>query len=124
MRHPRDRGSLDRREFLQRSAGAAFLLSGGGSLLAACSSEGDDAGGPGGTGTSTAPFELARRDNPVTLPLFDDNPAIASGMEPEDGPLKIYNWIDYLDKATLKKFGKEFGVKVELTIFNTMDEAV
>jgi spermidine/putrescine transport system substrate-binding protein len=124
MRHPRDRGGLDRREFLQRSAGAAFLLSGGGSLLAACSSEGGDAGGPGGTGTSTAPFELARRDNPVTLPLFDDNPAIASGMEPEGGPLKIYNWIDYLDKATLKKFGKEFGVKVQLTIFNTMDEAV
>jgi spermidine/putrescine transport system substrate-binding protein len=122
MPHPRDRHGFDRREFLQRSAGAALALSGGGSLLAACSSEGDGTGGP--TGTGAAPFELARRDNPVTLPLFDDNPAIASGMEPESGPLKIYNWIDYLDKATLKKFAKEFGVKTELTIFNTMDEAV
>jgi spermidine/putrescine transport system substrate-binding protein len=122
MRHPRERGSLDRREFLQRSAGAAIALSGGGSLLAACASEGD--GGAGPTGTGAAPFELARRDNPVTLPLFDDNPRIASNLEPEGGPLKIYNWIDYLDKKTVKKFGKEFGVKTEITTFNTMDEAV
>jgi spermidine/putrescine transport system substrate-binding protein len=78
----------------------------------------------GGTTTAKAPFELARRDNPVTLPLFDDNPPIESGLEPESGTLKIYNWIDYLDKATVKKFGKEFGVKTEITIFNTMDEAV
>jgi spermidine/putrescine transport system substrate-binding protein len=121
MRHPRDRGSLSRRQFLQRSAGAAIALSGGGSLLAACASEGDVTVG---TGTGAAPFELARQDNPVTLPLFDDNPAIAAGLEPEAGPLKIYNWIDYLDKKTIKKFAKEFGVETEITIFNTMDEAV
>ena len=121
MRHPRERGRLDRREFLQRSAGAAIALSGSSAFLAACSSEGGDAGG---TGTTAAPFELARQDNPVTLPLYDDNPAIAADLEPEAGPLKIYNWIDYLDKKTLKKFGKEFGVKTEITIFNTMDEAV
>src|SRR5687767_15153273 len=121
MRHPRERGRLDRREFLQRSAGAAIALSGSSAFLAACSSEGGDAGG---TGTSAAPFELARRDNPVTLPLYDDNTAIAASLEPEAGPLKIYNWIDYLDKKTLKKFEKEFGVKTEVTIFNTMDEAV
>ena len=122
MRHPRDRRGLDRREFLQKSAGAAFALSGAGSLLAACGSDDEEAGGP--TQTKKAPFELARRDHPVTLPIFDDNPAIESGLEPEKGTLKIYNWIDYLDKATVKKFGKEFGVKTEITIFNTMDEAV
>jgi spermidine/putrescine transport system substrate-binding protein len=120
MRHPRDRGRLDRREFLQRSAGAAVALSGSSALLAACASEGES----GGTGTGAAPFELARRDNPVTLPLYEDNPAIAPNLKPEGGPLKIYNWIDYLDKATVKKFSKEFGVKTEITIFNTMDEAV
>ncbi|MGH3116099.1 MAG: polyamine ABC transporter substrate-binding protein [Gaiellales bacterium] len=123
MPHPRDRYGFDRREFLQRSAGAALALSGSGTLLAACSSEGGDTGGPAGTGA--APFELARRDNPVTLPLFDDNPAIASSMEPESGPLKIYNWVDYLDKKTVRKFEKEFGVKaLPITIFETMDEAV
>lgn len=101
-------------------------MSGGGSLLAACSSETETIPAPGGgTTTAKAPFELARRDNPVTLPLFEDNPSIESGLEPESEQLKIYNWIDYIDKATLKKFGKEFGVKTpQVTIFNTMDEAV
>lgn len=124
--HPRERRTLGRREFLQRSAAGAFLVSGGGSLLAACSSEaeGTSTSPGGGTTSAKAPFELARRDNPVTLPLFDDNPPIDSGLEPESGTLKIYNWIDYLDKATVKKFAKEFGVKTEITIFNTMDEAV
>jgi spermidine/putrescine transport system substrate-binding protein len=127
LRHPREPRGLDRREFLQRSAGAALSLSGAGTLLAACGSDegASPAGtGQGGDGTTTAPFELARRDQPVTLPLFDDNSAVASGLEPEKGPLKIYNWIDYLDKKTVKKFGKEFGVGTEITIFNTMDEAV
>jgi spermidine/putrescine transport system substrate-binding protein len=126
-KHPRERLGLDRREFLQRSAAAGLGLTGAGALLAACASDeptGAPAGTGGGEGTTTAPFELARKDNPVTLPLYDDNPAVASGLSPEAGPLKIYNWIDYLDKATVKKFAKEFGVKTEITIFNTMDEAI
>jgi spermidine/putrescine transport system substrate-binding protein len=124
--HPREGRRLGRREFLQRSAAGAFLATGGGSLLAACSSETEETtpSPGGGTTTAKAPFELARRDNPVTLPLFEDNPTIEAGLEPESGTLKIYNWIDYLDKATVKKFAKEFGVKTEITIFNTMDEAV
>jgi spermidine/putrescine transport system substrate-binding protein len=128
-RHPREARGFDRREFLRRSATATVGLSSAGALLAACASD-EPTGAPGtgaGTGggdTTTAPFELARKDNPVTLPLYDDNPAIASGLEPEAGPLKVYNWIDYLDKKTVKKFDKEFGVKTEITIFNTMDEAI
>ncbi len=125
--HPREPRGLDRREFLRRSAAAGLAVSGAGPLLAACGSDngGGSAGGTGGGGgTTTAPFELARRDNPVTLPLFDDNPAIESGLEPESGTLKIYNWIDYLDKATLRKFARQYGVKTEISIFNTMDEAV
>jgi spermidine/putrescine transport system substrate-binding protein len=127
--HPRERRGFDRRQFLQRSAAAALGLSSAGTLLAACGGD-DGATGTPQTGSGAtppaedAPFALARKDNPVTLPLHDDVPAIASGLEPEAGPLKIYNWIDYLDKATLKKFEKEFGVKTEVTIFNTMDEAV
>jgi spermidine/putrescine transport system substrate-binding protein len=58
------------------------------------------------------------------LPIHSGNQPIASGLEPEKGTLKIYNWIDYIDKKTVKKFAKEFGVKTEVTIFNTMDEAV
>jgi spermidine/putrescine transport system substrate-binding protein len=124
MLHPRDRRGLSRREFLQRSAGAAFGLSSASAILAACG--GGDTSGLGGAtgGTTSAPFELARPDHPVTLPVHAGNKAIASGLEPESGTLKIYNWIDYLDKKTVKKFEKEFGVKTEITIFNTMDEAI
>jgi spermidine/putrescine transport system substrate-binding protein len=118
--HPREPRGLDRREFLQRSAATAFLLSGGGSLLAACGGGGGATSGTGGK----APFELARPNHPVTLPIHSNNKPIASGLEPEKGTLKIYNWIDYIDKATVKKFAKEFGVKTEISIFNTMDEAV
>jgi len=69
-------------------------------------------------------LQLARPDNPVTLPIFEDNPMIASGLAPEQGTLKIYNWVDYVWKKKLNDFGKKYGVKVELTTFATMDEAI
>jgi spermidine/putrescine transport system substrate-binding protein len=124
--HPREPRGLDRRQFLQRSAMAAFLASGGSAFLAACGSDETVGAGVGGSGSETvkSPFELARPDHPVTLPIYDDNPAIESGLQPESGTLKIYNWIDYIDKKTVKKFEKEFGVKTEISIFNTMDEAI
>jgi spermidine/putrescine transport system substrate-binding protein len=90
-------------------------------LLAACG--GGSSSSPSGTGGKPL-FELARPNHPVTLPIHANNKAIASGLEPEKGTLKIYNWIDYIDKATVKKFAKEFGVKTEISIFNTMDEAI
>jgi spermidine/putrescine transport system substrate-binding protein len=123
MRHPREPRGFGRQEFLRRSAAAAIGLSSAGSFLAACGGDDEDTGG-GSQRPQQAPFELARRDHPVTLPLFPDNPAVESGLEPERGTLKIYNWIDYLDKKTVKKFAKEYGVKTEISIFNTMDEAV
>jgi spermidine/putrescine transport system substrate-binding protein len=122
--HPRDRNGLDRRQFLGRSAAAVVGLSGGASLLAACGGNGGNGGDGGAAKTTTAAFELARRDHPVTLPLHDDNPSIASGLEPEQATLKIYNWIDYLDKKTVRKFAKEFGVKTQISTFTTMDEAI
>ncbi len=148
MRHPRERRGMDRRDFLRRGAGTTLGLSGLGALLAACGSQtgapAPEAGPPpattpgGETAATTAaattaeatsaegelPFPLARPDSPVTLPIFDDNPPIDSGLEPEAGPLKIYNWIDYIWKRKVKDFGKEFGVEVELSSFYTMDEAI
>jgi spermidine/putrescine transport system substrate-binding protein len=142
MRHPRER-RLDRRDFLLRGSGAALGLSSLGALLAACgrqtgasapqpSPPATEAAGGGTTaiepGTTAAaenlPFPLARPDNPVTLPIFDENPPIESGLEPEAGPLKIYNWVDYIWKRKIKDFGKEYGVEVELSTFYTMDEAI
>ncbi|HSK17111.1 MAG TPA: extracellular solute-binding protein [Gaiellaceae bacterium] len=127
-RHPREPRGFDRRQFLQRSALAALGLSGGSAFLAACGSDtsplADTA--PGETQSAEdAPFQLARRDNPVTLPLFDDNPAIDPGLEPESGAtLKIYNYIDYVWKRKLNEFAKEYDCEVELSTYSTMDEAV
>jgi spermidine/putrescine transport system substrate-binding protein len=128
-RHPREPRGLDRRQFLQRSAVAALGVSGAGTLLAACGGEeATPAGGTGAVDTVTpedSPFQLARRDNPITLPLFDDNPPIEAGLEPESGAtLKIYNYIDYLWKRKVNEFAKEFDCKVEISTFSTMDEAV
>ena len=147
MRHPRERG-LDRRDFLRRGAAAGLGLSSLGAVIAACGG-GETAAPepappqaepgappappappaePGTTGgaatTEESGLELARPDNPVTLPIFDDNPPIESGLSPEGGTLKVYNWIEYIWNKKLKDFEEEFGVKVELSTFYTMDEAV
>jgi len=118
MTHPFD-GRLNRQQFLLRTGGAAVAFAGLSPLLAACGG-GDDGGGPVGAGG----IPLARPDNPVKLPLFDDNAPIASGLQPEKGSLRIYIWADYIWKKKLKEFGKEYGVEVEVTTFTTMDEAI
>jgi spermidine/putrescine transport system substrate-binding protein len=113
--HPREPRGFHRREFLARSALGALGLTMAPGLLAAC----------GGSGSSdSAALQLARPDNPVTLPLFDDNPMIASGLDPEKGTLKIFNYIEYIWKKKLNEFAKQYGVEVELTTFTTMDEAI
>jgi len=114
--HPRE-SHYARREFLKRGAAGAFALSSVGTLLAACG------GGDGESGTALE-LNIARPDNPVTHPLFDENPMIASSLEPESGTLRIYNWNGYLWPRIKKDFAKEYGVKVEETFFDTMDEAI
>lgn len=114
--HPRE-SRYARREFLQRGAVGAFALSSMGTLLAAC-------GGSDNGEFRPPELQLARPDNPVLHPFYDDNPMIASGLEPESGTLKIYNWNGYLWPRIKKDFAKEYGVKVEETFFSTTDEAV
>ncbi len=120
--HPRERSvrrGFDRRTFLRRSAFSAAAVAVGPSLLAACGG-GDDAGGGGG-GEAVL---LSRPDNPVTLPTFDDIPTIADGLDPEAGPLKIYNYAQYIAPQTLRGFRQQYGVDVEVTTFTSMDEAI
>src|SRR5215218_3022994 len=110
--HPRERprrGTIGRRAFLVRSTYGAAALAVGPSLLAACG--GDDAGGGGGGGGQV---QLSRPDNPVTLPTFDDIPMIEDGLEPESGPLKIYNYAEYIAPQTIRGFKREYGVDVEV----------
>ena len=86
--HPRDRlpwnRSMSRRDALRLLAGTAVA----GGLLVGC-------GSGGGSSPSAARLAIGTRENPVQQPLYDDNKAIESGLEPEDEPLRLYNWADY-----------------------------
>lgn len=112
--HPRE-PRYGRREFLGRSAAGVVGLSSLGAFLTAC-------GGSGGS--SASDLQLATPANPVKWPVYDDNPMIGSGLEPETGTLRIYNWNGYLWPRIKKDFAKEYGVEVEETYFSTTDEAV
>ncbi len=101
---------MDRRRFLLVSALAA---------TAACGGERPARS----TGASAVP--LTRTDSPGALPLHDDIPPIADGLSPESGGvLKILNYPEYVSPDVLKAFGKPHGVEVELTTFNTMEDAI
>jgi spermidine/putrescine transport system substrate-binding protein len=116
--HPRNRWpwnkQLSRRDMLKVTAGGAV----GAAILAACG--GDN--GTTGSGSSSG-ITIGTPSNPVEQPLFDDNPAIDSNLEPEPGPLRLYNWADYIWAPVIKDFEKEFDVKVELTTFYNLEVA-
>ncbi len=61
----------------------------------------------------------------MTWPIFTDNTAIKSGLKPETGAtLQIYNWVAYINQAVVNNFAKRYNCKVQVTTFNTMDEAM
>jgi spermidine/putrescine transport system substrate-binding protein len=75
------------------------------------------------TGSGTLP--LPRRDNPVKWPVFAGNTAIKSGLAPErDATLQVYIWEAYINQAVVNHFAKKYKCKVQLTTFNTMNEAL
>lgn len=72
--------------------------------------------GPGG-------IPLARPNQPVTLPRFED--PIKSGLEPEKGgTFTVFNYSDYIDKKVVDEFGKKYKVKTQITTFDSMDIAI
>lgn len=118
------RSNYDRREFLRRAAAAGVALPSMAAILAACGDSSETGGGTGGGGTSSGELQLARPDAPLTLPVTDDNPAIADGLERESGPLRIYGYADYIWKKVRNKFSDEMGVEIEYTVFDTPEEMV
>jgi spermidine/putrescine transport system substrate-binding protein len=72
--------------------------------------------GPGG-------IQLARPDFPVKLPLWED--PIKSGLQPEtSGTFNLFNYDNYIDKKLVDEFGKKYGVKTQITVFDSMDQAI
>ena len=122
MTHPREGWQghgvprkLTRRSFLNRTAAGALAALGAVPLLDACASA--------LAGAGTVP--LPRPNNPVKWPVFPGNTAIASNLPPEPGAtLQIYTWVAYINQAVVNAFAKKYKVKVQITTFNTMNEAM
>jgi spermidine/putrescine transport system substrate-binding protein len=126
--HPREGWSDDRSAgsplVSRRALLAGALTTGVAAALAACGTSSANSAASTTT-TTTQPLALPRPDAPVTWPVYTSNPAIADGMQPEKGAtLKIYNWVAYVNQKDLNDFAKKYDCKVELTTFNTMDEAL
>ncbi len=134
--HPKQSG-MSRRQLLRRSAVGAAGLSAAG-VLAGCENTTTPIGAADAAGeVSKAAAELVvpkplgpaglplpRSDNAVTWAITDDNKPIADGVKPEVGPLRIYNYADYVDLATVKKFQQKFNAKVQIATYNSSDEAI
>ena len=108
-------GRISRRQAL-RALGAAGISASMMPLLAGGAFADSVPMGPGG-------IPLARPGHPVTLPLHEE--PIKSGMAPESGgTFKLFNYQDYFDKKLIDEFGKKYNVTMELTTFDSMDQAI
>jgi spermidine/putrescine transport system substrate-binding protein len=102
--------------------GAAALLPSASAILAACAKPGTTPSGTSGEATGSGERVLARPDNPVTLPMTGE--PIPTDTPMESGTLRVYNWEAYFYKGVLKAFEEEYGVTVEWTTFNNMEEGI
>src|SRR3954466_14293884 len=128
---------MNRRQLLRRSALAAAGLTAAGAL-AGCENTTTPIGAADAAGDVSsaaaklvvpkplgpAGLPLPRPDNSVTWAITGDNKPIANGVTPETGPLRIYNYADYVDPATVKKFQQKFNAKVQVATYNSSDEAI
>ena len=104
---------MRRREFLRRAAYAGTGIAIAPSILAAC---GGDAGGASGD------LQIGTPESPVTLRTVGE--PIADGLAPESGTLELLNWADYVNPETLAAFESAFGVKVNVTIYDSEEAAL
>ena len=119
MVHPREGWQghgVPRRRFLKGGVGLSALAAlGAGGALTGCASD--------LTGSGTLP--LPRPNNPVQWPIFAGNTAIKPGLAPErDATLQVFIWTAYINQACVNAFAKKYKCKVQLTTFDTMDEAL
>jgi spermidine/putrescine transport system substrate-binding protein len=122
--HPRDpqHRTFSRRDFLRRSLAGGVALPSAAAILAACGGDGGTPNGGDG-GEDTVP-RFGTPTSPVTLQTYDDNPPIDSNLEPEAGPLVIYNWEQYFWKSVLRDFAKKYNVEVKYETFYNMEQAI
>ena len=112
---------LSRRDFLKRTAGAAVAIPAAAEILAACTKPGTT------SSTGGLPYQIARPENPVTLPMNGD--PIPSDSPVEQGAeLQILNWSQYMWKYVLNQFVESQqtnGITFTApSTFQNMDEGV
>ncbi len=116
--HPREGTGAGQFSLSRRSLLSAAGLAGLGLALGAC-------GSPAGSASVKGPIPLPRPYRPVTWPLTDANQAIPSGLAPEkNATVKLYSWVAYINQKVLDAFAKKYGCAVEVSTFNTADEAI
>ncbi|HWB89546.1 MAG TPA: spermidine/putrescine ABC transporter substrate-binding protein [Acidimicrobiia bacterium] len=120
--HPREnwnpshrRRVYTRRDFLQRAMVLGIAVPILPSILAACAER---------SGSGEGELAVGNPGNPVEQPLFDDNQAIESGLEAEEGPLQIYNWADYISPDLIPVAEEALGVDIEIATFFNEEEAL
>jgi len=120
--HPREnwnparrRRVYTRRDFLQKAAVLGIAVPVLPSILAACGERGDAEG---------AELAIGTPSDPVQQPLFEDLPAIESGLEPESGPLQVYNWADYINPDIIPVAEEALGVNIEIATYFNEEEAL
>ena len=122
MQHPRERRmGISRRDFLRRTAGSAVALPSLAAILAACDRPGETAS------REQTDLLVPRPDSPVTLPMNGEPIATDTPIE-EGADLQIFNWVDYVWKAIVRRFVEENAEHdisfSAVTTFNNMEEAV
>ena len=118
-RHPME-NRWSRRQFLGRAVGGAIAAPSLAAILAACAKPGE--GGGAGSNPSLSEIPIATLENPVQLPVTRD--PIAADTPIESGPLVLYNWADYIHKKVVAEFEEEYGVEVDITTYNNMEEGI
>jgi spermidine/putrescine transport system substrate-binding protein len=115
-----DPKDLSRRNFLIRAGATAAAIPTLSAILDACTK-------PGATISGSSAFQIARPDNPVTLPMNGEPIATDTPIE-QGATLEILNWSVYMWKYVLNQFIQQQsgnGIKFSgISTFNNMDEGV
>jgi spermidine/putrescine transport system substrate-binding protein len=109
-----------RRDFITRGARLAVLLGVGTPLIQACGGDDDEPAASSPTGTSGG----TRAPGTTAPGSSAPEGAIADGLQPEAGPLRVFNYPDYVNPDVVAAFEEQYGVKVEITTFDVDSEAI